>query len=405
MKKLLVTLFALSSIAVSAQWDTLVTGTHASFRGICFTSRDSGTVVGVDSAGTSATLLRTTNGGASWSAPAFPSGLGALNSIRFLDAMNGVITGDNGVVLKTSDGGATWSAVTAFTSQDLLSVSYPAAATIFAGGSQGNIFRSNDNGATWDTLLADSNATLPVRDLYFSLATAGWAAGDGGLLASTTDGNTFTLSTQPYFGFFQAHGVAFNGNSGYAVGEDGLAVMTSDAGMTWNTFSVPSIDALNKVRFLSSFTGVICGDSNFVYRTVDGGMSWMTDVVPGGMSSLTDITFGGDTTAYICGSNGRILKSHADITGMHTIAQQPLNVSVFPNPFENELTIRLQLEESATVSYVITDVTARVLVSENAGNVSGEQFFRPDLSQFSAGLYFIRITVGNSSTSLPVIRK
>lgn len=405
MKKLLFTLFALSSIAVSAQWDTLVTGTHAGFRGICFTSRDSGMVVGVDSAGTSATLLRTTNGGNSWSAPAFPSGLGALNSIRFFDAMNGVITGDNGVVLKTTDGGATWSAVTAFTSQDLLSVSYPAAATIFAGGSQGNIFRSNDNGATWDTLLADSNATLPVRDLYFSQATAGWAAGDGGLLASTTDGDTFRLSTQPYFGFFQARGVAFSGSAGYAVGEDGLAVMTSDAGMTWNTFSVPSIDALNKVRFLSSFTGLICGDSNFVYRTVDGGMSWMTDVVPGDMSSLTDITFGGDTTAYICGNNGRILKSHADITGMHTIAQQPLNVSVFPNPFENELTIRLQLEESVTVSYVITDVTGRVLVSENAGNVSGEQLFRPDLSQFSSGLYFIRITAGNSSTSLPVIRK
>lgn len=55
-----------------------------------------------------APLLRTTDGGRSWRAMAWPTGQPAPAGLRFLDAQHGWVVGAGGSILSTDDGGATW---------------------------------------------------------------------------------------------------------------------------------------------------------------------------------------------------------------------------------------------------------------------------------------------------------
>ena len=407
MKKLLLAFAALFSISLSAQWDALPTNVNWDFYGIAFFSSDTGIVVGTDSTHTSAEIMRTTDGGASWSSPSFPSGLSPLNAIGFY-SQNGCIVGDDGCVLVSSNGGATWDTVTRFTSENLYCVSFPTMTTVFAGGENGSLFRSFDAGLTWDTL--EGGTSEAIRDLYFIHAGAGFIVADGGYIAATGDGgDTFYFFPQPYYGFFQPLGYAYVGTSNVAfcVGQDGLAVSSADGGQSWSTFATPVNEDLHQVAFLNDLSGIICGDSGFIYLTEDGGLSWNIQTNAQHRVSLRDIAFGGDTTAYICGDDGRVLKSHYDISGIHSYASASLNANAYPNPFENELNISLDLQTSSEVILTITDLSGRIVLQENKGELAaGKNIVRPNgMVTLVPGMYFVSVNACGAIVNLPVIRK
>jgi photosystem II stability/assembly factor-like uncharacterized protein len=58
-------------------------------------------------------ILKTTDGGASWSVLQSASNRSPkrFNSVFFTDVLRGGICGDNGVLWRTSDGGASWQVV------------------------------------------------------------------------------------------------------------------------------------------------------------------------------------------------------------------------------------------------------------------------------------------------------
>lgn len=408
MKKLLFASAVLFSVGLSAQWNALPTNVNWDFYGITFISTDTGTVVGTDSTHAVAEILHTTDGGASWSAPAFPSGLEPLNDVDFYGSLNGCIVGNDGCVLVTNNGGNSWDTVTRFTGENLYCVSFPTMTTIFAGGENGSLFRSYDAGQSWDTL--SSGTLLAIRDLYFIHAGAGWIVGDGGYLAATGDGgDSFVYFAQPYFGFYNPLGYAYVGTSNVAfcVGEDGLAISSQDAGLTWNTFSMPVNEDLHQVAFLNDLSGIICGDGGFIYVTLDGGINWSVQSNSSHAVSLRDIAFGGDTTAFICGDNGRVLRNQNDISGIHPYTSVSLNAGVYPNPFENELNITVDLENNSEVILTITDLSGRIVLQENKGELSaGKNTIRPNgIVTLVPGMYIVQINAGGNVASLPVIRK
>src|SRR5262249_12844303 len=88
-----------------------------------------------------------TEGGWFWQNPR-PQG-NSLTGGSFVDASTGTVVGDLGTIVRTTDGGATWTQQRSGTTNGLLGVSFVDASTGTAVGEFGTIVRTTDGGATW----------------------------------------------------------------------------------------------------------------------------------------------------------------------------------------------------------------------------------------------------------------
>src|SRR5208283_954319 len=86
--------------------------------GVSFTDASTGTAVG-----DAGTILRTTNGGTSWTIQ--PSGTtNNLFGISFTGTSAGTAVGQYGAIFRTTNGGASWTPQTSGTTYDLYGVSF-----------------------------------------------------------------------------------------------------------------------------------------------------------------------------------------------------------------------------------------------------------------------------------------
>ena len=81
----------------------------------------------------SGTILRTTNGGTTWTSQTSGT-TNYLYGVSFTDANTGTAVGDYGTILRTTNGGTTWTSQTSGTTDDLYGVSFTDANTGTAVG-------------------------------------------------------------------------------------------------------------------------------------------------------------------------------------------------------------------------------------------------------------------------------
>ncbi|MEO8446634.1 MAG: YCF48-related protein [bacterium] len=135
----------------------------------------------------------------------------------------------------------------------------------------------------------------------------GWACGDGGTIIKTTDGGlnwtvnkTRTKQSIRSLYFFDA-------NKGFASGLFGTVLKTTDGGSNWNKVILNTTGNLFAVRFLNNSTGFIAGDTGVVFKTTDGGSTWnrkITNV----SRSLTCIAMV-DSIVVAAGLNATVVRS------------------------------------------------------------------------------------------------
>ena len=125
--------------------------------------------------------------------------------------------------------------------------------------------------------IQDSGVENTLLDVTFVDDMHGWAIGERGVIISTTDGgNTWTRQSSGYE--LTLNGVEFTDESnGWVVGQLGLILNTRDGGRTWN---VQGKDAalgqnLMSVHFDNVTDGrIITERGSFALRTTDGGNTW-----------------------------------------------------------------------------------------------------------------------------------
>src|SRR6266849_4341008 len=254
---------------------------------------DASTVVAVGDAGT---ILRTDDGGATWT-PQSSGTTQSLNGVSFVDANTGTAVGGSlfsvsrnlggGTILRTTDGGATWTPqASAFFSSVpgrftfLLGVSFVDANTgtavgeIFQGSSvppAGIILRTTDGGATWTFQF---RSPRPLRGVSFGDANTGTAVGFSGRIFRTADGGA-TWTPQSSGTTNELFGVSFvDANTGTAVGVGGTILRTDDGGATWTPQSSGTPQILSGVSFVDANTGTAVGSFGTILRTTDGGATW-----------------------------------------------------------------------------------------------------------------------------------
>jgi Uncharacterized protein related to plant photosystem II stability/assembly factor len=145
--------------------------------------------MGVDFNLGAALILRTTDGGDTWTSQTGPPAL--YSGISFTDANNGTIVGGGGLIIRTTDGGANWVQQTSGTTGDLFGVSFTDANNGTAVGADfdtgtGVIIRTTDGGGTW---VSQYNGTIEgFQAVSFTDANTGTVVGSSGAILRTTDG-------------------------------------------------------------------------------------------------------------------------------------------------------------------------------------------------------------------------
>ncbi len=169
-------------------------------------------------------------------------------------------------------------------------------------------------GLGWVNQSSAAQTVSNLNGVHFVDALHGWAVGDLGVILATTDGG-LDWARQPAPTLDALRGVFFpTAAHGFAVGGVGRVLETTDAGDNWNIRTgITSLVPLRDVFFLGPDLGFIVGDNGFLARTDDGGDTWST--VPSGATSFVLRSVwvtnqpGPDTLAWAVGDGGIVIGS------------------------------------------------------------------------------------------------
>ena len=257
-----------------------------------------------------------------------------LQSVYFLDQNRGWVAGSSGTLLQTTDGGASWKKVLALTKDTLHDVYFAdenvgwlvAERDLLKLGNNDEprsyLLKTEDGGFSWRRIFlksADSNPRL-LRTV-FADSRRGWVFGESGVVFATSDSGEHWLRQASPTKHLLLGGAAVDYAHVWLVGAGAAIVQTSDGGFRWQSVLVR--DAANARFNAAIFTdqnfGWVVGDSGRIIATTDGGRSWQAQpsVVD---SDLFDVKFVDPAEGWVAGAEGVLL--HTQDGGAHWTSEQ-----------------------------------------------------------------------------------
>jgi photosystem II stability/assembly factor-like uncharacterized protein len=250
-------------------------------------------------------ISRTIDGGKNWVRIA-PTGISVttLNTVDFVDENNGMACGTNGVVIRTTDGGNTWTQTTAGVGSGFNDMAYSSSLKAVAIGNNGAIRYTTNGGSNWTTATSGTNVSL--WSISFADANIGYIGGSSGVLLKTTNGGTSwnavstTLTGSLYRMFFTSPLIGF-------VGASNVINKTIDGGLTWVSQTLP-MSSIRSVYFLNENDGWLASDIGEIAVTHDAGLTWTVNQT--GYSNALNSVYAYDAnTLYATGAQGILIKS------------------------------------------------------------------------------------------------
>ncbi len=171
-----------------------------------------------------------------------------------------VVVGERGHVLVSDDAGRSWVQRPAPTRATLTSVFFVNERLGWAAGHDTAILRTVDGGESWQLVHEDQAVERPILDLWFKDERLGYAIGAYGLFLVTSDGGT-TWKERPF------------------AAKDLVAVPRdkTDNGDWYESDASLGEDVhLNQIRQAESGRLYIAAEAGNIYRSDDGGTSWLS---------------------------------------------------------------------------------------------------------------------------------
>jgi photosystem II stability/assembly factor-like uncharacterized protein len=178
-------------------WTAVESGTKRPLRGVAFADDKVGIAV-AGPAGAGAGMIRTDDGGLTWhEQPCVPgtnicTSDNALLAVALLPSQVGMAVGGRAlqgpaVLIKTADGGRSWTRITpGLIGSQLRALALIDERTALAVGTLGMILHTLDGGATW--IRRDSGTPLNLSGIAFANASRGLIVGECGTVLVTGDG-------------------------------------------------------------------------------------------------------------------------------------------------------------------------------------------------------------------------
>ncbi len=344
-------IFILSiSIYGSSNWKQITKASYSSLNSVFFTNENVGWI-----AGSSGTILKTTDGGNTWESPLLGTlpVVSTMYSIYFVDENIGYAGGSNDLLLKSTDGGASWSRINLDAGGgSIYSIYFSDENTgwILSGtNGSGQIAYTTDGGATWSIQVTESSSRL--RSMSFASNGHGvCAGGKGGAFAFyyTKDGTSWTkapLPTNIPAGYTKTdiNAVAMASNdiacaTGWGSNAAGLqptfTIRTADGGVNWKYEAQAEANRLYVtmygITFKDNLNGIAVGGNSYkggiAYKTTDGGLTWSESFLPVGFRG-TAISWVGNKICIV-GSGGGIVVSD-DSGSTWKVTTPIINVTLF----------------------------------------------------------------------------
>ena len=384
----------MGELKAQSYWYQQNSGTNQGLYGVCFSDNKTGTAVG-----TFDTILRTTDGGKTWS----PQNSGTSNlhffDVTFVDPDTGIVVGIGGTILRTTNGGVNWTRQLNGIIAAILSVSFGDKNNGTAVGHTGIILRTTNGGISWEQ---KPDAPTTLRAVHFTDKHNGFAVGDNGLVMRTTDGGDNWFE-QPSGIQVNLQGVCFTDTTtGTVVGGSNLTgariYRTTDAGGTWTLqHNIPNV-ALTDVYFTDSQTGTAVGWDGIILHTSDGGATWINEI-SGTNNTLLSVTFVNSEKGYAAGGVGTILvKADSGVTDvdLEFLPEKFILEQNYPNPFNPHTKIQFSLSRRSFVNLtVFNSLGAKIetLIAEelNAGTYNYDW----NANGLPSGVYFYTLRAGN----------
>ncbi len=267
---------------------------------------------------TTGNILRSTDGGTSWST-IYAAGTSLIWNINFVNADTGMVVGIDAPIAVTTDAGLTWT---------LRNTGIPATSdffdidirqnTIYITGDSYDIYSTTDLGVTWNAI----DYTDPSSSWVAGTFKSGFISdnefvtvGSYGIVNKTIISPNSTIA----FGKWLKAGITYDiwaesptgrvilvGSAGISGVTFDQAMYSTDGGITWaiatNASSAVTFYSLSMVSSLVGYAA--CAD-HYVYKTTDGGASWIQVTQPiVSLSDLRTASFLDENNGYVFGEAG-----------------------------------------------------------------------------------------------------
>lgn len=393
-------------------------------------------------------------------------------NISFKRDSLGLMMGTNSVVLKSKDVGETWDIINLNIQVNIKDFQFVGDSVVYAIGDhylgagsnlKSKLIKSNDIGDTWDSIT--SFPGLQLKSLYFINSDTGLVAGFDAILRTVDGGNNWdTVWSITKFGYKYGELVDIalpTDEIGYSIGVgrtqsgennfDHFILKSNDKGLSWDTIRSFN-QTLRSLYFISAEVGFIGTETGNVYRTSNGGLTWIESnivedlpilsiqfiseqigyatggreiwITKGGATGfhisktldggdtwetydttgipLQSIHFINDTIGFVSGLHSLIMKSEGQIKGLpkdypwHLVQSGHIKetgfesgpIHVYPNPTTGEVFIRLNKSTNHPAKVELYGIT-------------GQKVFE---DQINPGIQNIRIDIANREGSLFILR-
>ncbi len=251
-------------------------------------------------------VIKTTNGGASWSQ--ISSGTGtSLNDLDRFPNGNLIAVGDNGALL-TSNGISRWVLHTAVSQYTIKAVDVVGLDEVVVVDEVGQVYKSSDAGATWSAATVTPSSLSPAEDVQFTTLLDGWVIGQGSGLHHTTDGGETWTPVPDFQGAYVA--VDVKGTNIWAANVTGNYYRSSNGGSTWVQGNLPGFPTqIRDMEFYNGNIGYAVGMSGYASRSDDGGVTWQVLPTPNGNDNFTDLHLVGANELWLSTSNNVVYYS------------------------------------------------------------------------------------------------
>jgi photosystem II stability/assembly factor-like uncharacterized protein len=289
-----------------ATWIPLANGPAGWPTSVYFINADTGFAASRDSG---SSIFKTMDGGKTWSRFIFENrqlGLGragSISSFYFVTPQIGFAIGggaydsvasnyQGAVLLKTTDGGTTWSTRLEGVNATLNAVDFYSTSEGWAVGSQGLpqgvVLKTTDGGESWSVKTPPPLGSGDLKAMKAFDRNSAITLGDG-LLATTNGGNTWDSLGLKILARDLNATHFLNADTGYVTGNGGKFLRTEDGGKNWTWNGPQSVLDLHDVMFFDFDTGYVLGkrfrpghypgDGDYtyeLYKTVNRGENWIS---------------------------------------------------------------------------------------------------------------------------------
>ena len=145
--------------------------------------------------------------------------------------------------------------------------------------------------------------------VYFVNADTGWAVGEGGAIIKTTNGGERWIWFESGVENILKTVWSVDGQRVIAAGDGGIILISEDGGETWNTLPSGITDNIWNMQMITAEIGWMVGEGSTALKTTDAGLTWLQQPMPHTTLPYWDISFADTNYGYIAGNSATILKT------------------------------------------------------------------------------------------------